>query len=201
MCSSLNYHRVGRLCQLWQFSLNPSLMPCRGILRESFYVISHFYLDEILETKKSLAVKVGLQGFRAQGLRGMLTWNTLMICQFTTGNQINLSETFTFHLPKGQDVGRIIVGKSAIPQKLWKFSLKTLTCTQRGSLEEVLLYNQQILPSWNAGIQTITRCQSWHAKEFGYRVLRACVALQLNSLQFRGLWKIVEIESKSLTYT
>jgi len=39
-----------------------------------------------------------------------------MICQFATGNQINLSETFTFHLPKGEDVGHIIVGRSAIPE-------------------------------------------------------------------------------------
>lgn len=73
-------------------------------------VISHFYLGEILEPKQSLTVKVGLQGFRAQGLRGMLTLKTLILSQITTGNPINPSETFTFDLPKGQDVGHIIVG-------------------------------------------------------------------------------------------
>lgn len=79
-------------------------------MRESFHVISHFYLGEILEPKQSLTVKVGLQGFRAQGLRGMLTLKTLILSQITTGNPINPSETFTFDLPKGQDVGHIIVG-------------------------------------------------------------------------------------------
>lgn len=73
-------------------------------------MISHFYLGERLEPKQSLTVKVGLQGFRAQGLRGMPIKKILILSRFTTGNPINPSETFTFDLPKGQDVGRIIVG-------------------------------------------------------------------------------------------